>query len=203
LVLRGDNAVENEVNYTAKDVLDLYLEFEGMQSDQDTWAEGSLQDNPPRLYRLKALGSLFRAFELGDIKEFAVGTFVLKRKIEDYSALIKQIKSELRTITKLRKGEQLTLKEIAFLFKRLLEYRRRWDDVTGFSSGLYACSAKYRYAFYKIDQVNSEIHDKISPINDILTFIMAPVGKAISKEELVKHFDYPDVDLSDIDDEWL
>jgi hypothetical protein len=150
----------NNETYTAKDILDLYLEFEGMQSDQDTWAEGNLQDNPPRFYRLKALGSLFRAFELGDIKEFAVGTFVLKRKIEDYSALIKQMKSELKTVTKFRKGEQLTLNEIAFLFKRLLEYRRRWDDVTGFSSGLYACSAKYRYAFYKINQVNSEIQDK-------------------------------------------
>jgi hypothetical protein len=195
--------VENEVNYTAKDVLDLYLELEGMQPEQDTWAEGILQDNPPRFYRLKALGSLFRAFELGDIKEFAVGTFVLKRKIEDYSALIKQMKSELKTVTKFRKGEQLTLYEIAFLFKRLLEYRRRWDDVTGFSSGLYACSAKYRYAFYKIDQVNSQIQNKISPVNDILSFIMSPVGKAISKEELMKLFNYPDEDLSDIDDEWI
>lgn len=193
----------NNETYTAKDVLDLYLEFEGMQPDQDTWAEGNLQDNPPRFYRLKSLDSLFSAFELGDIKEFAEGTFVLKRKIEDYSALIKQMKSELRTITKFRKGEQLTLNEIAFLFKRLLEYRRRWDDVTGFSSGLYACSAKYRYAFYKINQVNSEIQDKILPVNDILCFIVSPVGKVVSKEKLMKLFNYPDVDLSDIDDEWI
>jgi hypothetical protein len=195
--------VENEVNFTAKDVLDLYLEFEGMQPEQDTWAEGSLQDNPPRFYRLKALGSLFRAFEMGDIREFAKGTFVLKGKIEDYSALIKQMKSELKTVTKFRKGEQLTLNEIAFLFKRLLEYRRRWDYVTGFSSGLYACSAKYRYAFYKIDQVNSEIQDKISPVNDILSSIMSPDGKVVSKEELMKLFNYPDEDFSDIDDEWI
>jgi hypothetical protein len=193
----------NNETYTAKNVLDFYLEFEGMQPDQDTWDEGSLQDNPPRLYRLKALGSLFRAFGLGDIREFAEGTFVLKRKVEDYSALIKQMKSELKTVTKFHKGEQLTLNEIAFLFKRLLEYRRRWDDVTGFSSGLYACSAKYRYAFYKINQVNSQKHDKISPINDILSSIMSPVGKVVSKEELMKLFNYPDEDLSDIDDEWI
>lgn len=31
---------------------------------------------------------------------------------------------------------------------------------------------------------------------------MSPVEKAISKEELVNQFDYPDEDLSDIDDEW-
>jgi hypothetical protein len=157
----------NEETYTAKNVLDLYLEFIGMQPDKHTWTDDDLQDNPPRLFRLKALGSLFRAFELGDIKEFAEGPFVLKRKIEDYSVLIKQMKSELKTVTKFRKGEQLTLNEIAFLFKRLLEYRRRWDDVTGFSSGLYACSAKYRYAFYKINQVNSEIQDKKSWYNKI------------------------------------
>ena len=193
----------HEETYTAKDVLDLYLEFEGMQPEQDTWTDDDLQDNPPRFYRFKMLQSFFRAFGLGDIKEFAVGTFVLKRKIEDYSALIKQMKSELKTVTKFRKGEQLTLNEIAFLFERLLEYRREWDRVTGFSSGLSACSAKYRYAFYKIDQVNSEICDNISPIDDILTFIMSPLGKAISKEELMKLFNYPDVDLFDIDIEHM
>jgi len=193
----------NNKTYIAKDVLDLYLEFEGMQYDQDTWAEGNLQDNPPRFYRLKALGSLFRAFGLGDIREFAEGTFVLKRKIEDYSTLIKQMKSELKSVTKFRKGEEITLHEIAFLFRRLMDYRRRWDRVINFSSGLLECSAKYRYAFYKINQVNSEIQDEILPVNDILCFITSPVEKAISKEELVKHFDYPDVDLSDIDDEWI
>jgi len=84
-----------------------------------------------------------------------------------------------------------------------LEYRREWDRVTGFSSGLSACSAKYRYAFYKIDQVNSQIRDNISPIDDILTFIMSPLGKEIREKELIELFDYPVVDLLDIDIEHM
>jgi hypothetical protein len=36
-----------------------------------------------------------------------------------------------------------------------------------------------------------------------MSLVISPAGKAISKEELVKHFNYPDVDLSDIDDEWI
>ena len=193
----------HEETYTAKDVLDLYLEFEGMQPEQDTWSEEKLQDDPPRFYRFKMLQSLFRAFELGDIREFDEGTFVSKRKIEDYGTLIKQMKLELKNITKFRKGEDITLKEIAFLFRKLMDYRRRWDRVIDFSSGLLACSAKYRYAFYKINQVNSEIQDNISPIIDILTAIMSPIGEVKSQKELLTHFDYPDVDLSDIDEIYM
>jgi hypothetical protein len=193
----------NNETYTAKDVLDLYLEFGGMQPDQDIWTEEKLQDDPPRFYRFKMLQSFFKAFELGDIRDFDEGAFVLKRKIEDYGTLIKQMKLELKNITKFRKGEDITLKEIAFLFRKLMDYRRRWDRVIDFSSGLLACSAKYRYAFYKINQVNSEIQDNISPVNDILSFIMSPVGKVVSKEELMKLFNYPDVDLSDIDEIYM
>jgi hypothetical protein len=140
----------SEETYTAKDVLDLYLEFESMQPDKRTWTDGRLKDNQPRFHRYKMLRSLFEAFDLGDVKKFADGNFVLKRRIEDYNSLIKRMKSELQSVTKFRKGEEITLNEIAFLFKRLLEYRRRWNDVIGFSSGLLACSARYRYAFYKI-----------------------------------------------------
>jgi hypothetical protein len=161
-----------------KDVLDLYLEFKDRQPDQKTWTHDKLQDDPPRFYRLKILQSLFKTFDLGGVREFIEGTFVLKRKITDYSTLIKHMKSELKTVTKFRKGEHITLKEIAFLFRRLMDYWRRWDRVINFSSGLLACSARYRYAYYKIDEVNSQIRDNISPINDILTFISRPRGKS-------------------------
>ena len=191
------------VKYTAKDVLDLYLEFEGLQPDEGTWIEDNIQDNPPRFYRLKSLQSLFRAFDLGNIQEFAEGTFILERTIGDYSALTQQMKSELETNTKSRIREPLTLKNIVFLFKRLLEYRRRCDKVTDFSSGLYACSGNTKYAYYKIEQINSAIRKKISPIDNILASITSPSGKLISKDALVKHFDYPDVDLNEIDAEWF
>jgi len=192
-----------EETYSVKNVLDLFLEFKGMQPDEDTWTQDLLQDDPPRFYRFKMLQSLFKAFDLGDVREFDEGAFVLRRKIEDYSALVKQMKSELKSVTKFRKGEEITLHEIAFLFRRLMDYRRRWDRVINFSSGLLACSARYRYASYKTSEVNSQIRDKIAPINDILTVIMSPMLKVISKEELLTHFDYPDIDLSDIDEVYV
>jgi hypothetical protein len=193
----------HEEIYTARHVLDLYLEFEGLQPNNNTWTQGKLRDNPPRLYRLKVLKALFRAFDLGSIKGFAEGAYILKRNIEDYGTLIRQIKSELETNTKARIRGQLTLRDIVFLFKKLLDYRRRWDGVTEFSSGVSACSGNYKYAFYKIEQINSAIQDKISVIDDILSSIISPLGKAVSKEELVKQFDFPDVNFAEIDGEWI
>jgi hypothetical protein len=113
------------------------------------------------------------------------------------------MKSELKTITKFRKGEKITLKEIVTLFTKLMDYRRRWNYLVEFSSGLYACSAKNRYAYYKIGEVNGAIQDEIAPIDDVLTFIISPSKKAISKDDLIKRFDYPDVNLFDIDSEWI
>lgn len=193
----------SEETYTAKDVLDLYLEFESMQPDKRTWTDGKLRDNPPRFYRFKMLQSLFRVFDLGDLKKFAEGNFVLERRIEDYTLLIKRMKSELKSVTKFRKGEEIAQSEIAFLFKRLLEYRRIFDHMIGFSSGLLACSARYRYAFYKIDQINSQMRDSITPIDDVLSFIISPARKEFSKKELIELFDYPVVDLLDIDVDYM
>ena len=107
----------NKEAYTAKDALDLYLVFESMQQDESTWTDDGLRDNPPRFYRLKILKSLFKAFDLGDLKKFAEGNFVLQRRIEDYDSLIKRIQSELKSITKFRKGEEITLNDIAFLLR--------------------------------------------------------------------------------------
>lgn len=192
-----------EETHSAQTVLDLYLEFEAMQPDKRTWTPDKLRDNPPRLYRFQMLTSLFRAFDLGDLRKFSEGTFVRQRRIDDYAALIRQMESELKTVTKFRKGEDISLHEIAFLFTRLLEYRRRWDTLMHFSSGLLACSARYRYASFKVDEVNSQIRDRIAPINDILARIISPHQKVISKAELIAQFNYPDVDLLDINTDYL
>jgi len=106
------------MNYSAKDVLADYLQFSGLESSKTSWNQKTLKNNPPRFYRLKILKSLFKAFNLGNIKDFEEGGFVLKRDIEDYKTLIKQIRSDPSVKIGLRTGEKVTLKHICRTFEQ-------------------------------------------------------------------------------------
>jgi hypothetical protein len=57
--------------------------------------------------------------------------------------------------------------------------------------------------FTKFDQVNSQIRDSIKPIDDILSFIISPTGNEFSEKDLVELYNYPVVDLLDIDTDYM
>ena len=89
--------MQDNTVYTARSILDMYVDLECLQPAKELWDEISLQNNEPQLFRLKILKSLFGAFGLGDLKDFDQGTFIVKRKLEDYGFLTKKIISDLGT----------------------------------------------------------------------------------------------------------
>jgi hypothetical protein len=187
------------MNYMAKDVLADYFEFTSLEPSKTSWNQKKLKSNPPRFYRLKILKSLFKAFNLGNIKEFEEGGFILKRDIEDYKALIKQIRSDPSVKKGLRADEDVTLKHICRIFERLLRYRSILDEALRFNSGLLTARGIYSYPYKRIDRMNEPINNNISIIDDILCLIISPAEKTISRKELIMNFDYPQVNVIDID----
>ena len=191
-------------HFTSKDILALYFDFKSLQPSKRTWNEHALHDNPPRLYRLKMLQSLFKAFGLGSIKTFHKGDFVLKRSIEDYSALIETIKADTKAhLSYLRYIPPIRLPEIRYLLITLLQYRDNLDGIIGFNRGNLQAGGIYGYTCYKIEQMNNVIKADTSTIDDLIKSIISPSNQYISKEELIVNFGYPDVDLGEIDIERL
>jgi hypothetical protein len=116
------------------------------------------------------LKSFFKAFNLGNIKEFEEGGFILKRDIEEYGALIKQIRSDPSVKKGLHPDKEVTLKHICRIFWLLLQYRSILDEALSFNGGLLAASGIYSYPYKRIDRMNESINNNISIIDDILLF---------------------------------
>lgn len=196
------NIIEKE-KYTSKDILDLYLEFVCLEPDKNVWDEDWLQNNEPKLFRLKMLMSLFRAFDLGDIKDFDQGSFILQRKIEDYGFLIKKIVSDLGPKPGHAMGKSLDLSDIAYMFQSWLLQLQECEKVIKSYSFVMMVSEQTYYTFHKIKEVNMAIRQSTADMNSIMCSMISPSGKTISKDELVRNYDFPDIDLADIDAEWI
>lgn len=193
----------NKDIYTAKDVLDLYLEFVCKEHDKKVWDEDWLQNNEPKLFRLKMLNSLFRAFDLGEIKDFDDGSFILKRKLEDYDFLKEKIVSDLGPKPGHAYSKSLGLSDIAYMFQTWLFQLLECEKVIKAYSWVIMVSEQTYYTFHKIKEVNMAIRNSMGDMVAIMSSMISPLGKTVSKEELVRNFDLPDIDLADVDAEWI
>ena len=189
--------------YTAKDILDMYLEFVYMEPDKNVWDEDWLQNNEPKLFRLKMLKPLFRAFDLGEIKDFDDGSFILKRKLEDYDFLKNKIVADLGAKPGHAMSQALDPSDIAYMFQTWLLQLLECEKVIKAYSWVIMVSEQTYYTFHKIKEVNMAIRQSTADMNSIMCSMMSPSGKTIAREELVRNFDFPDVDLSDIDAAWM
>jgi hypothetical protein len=189
--------------YTSKDILDIYLELVCLEPDKTKWDEDLLDIHEPELYRFKILKSLFRAFDLGEIKDFDQGSFIEQSKPEDYSFLTKKIISDLGTKPGLAYSQALSLSDIAYMFQTwLLQLEECEKVITGYSWMIMVSEQTY-YTFHKIKEVNMAIRQSTTDMVTIMSSMISPSGETFTRDELVRNFDFPDIDLAEIDAEWI
>lgn len=191
--------MQDNTVYAARNILDMYVDLKCHQPDKTMWDEVSLENGGSEYYRLKMLKSLFRAFDLSEIKDFDDGSFILKRKREDYEFLTKKIISDLGPKPGHALSQALALSDIAYMFQSWLLQLYECEKVIKAYSWVIMVSEQTYYTFHKIKEVNMAIRQSIADMNSIMCSIMSPSGKTISKDELVRNFDFPQVDLAEID----
>ena len=59
------------------------------------------------------------------------------------------------------------------------------------------------YTVHKIKEVIMAIRQITADMVAIMRSMISPSDKTISKDELVRNYDFPDVDLTDIDVAWM
>lgn len=185
---------------TARTLLHGFLELRSLSPDLGDWSEARLSSNPPRLFRLRQLVALFRAFDIPwDPSSFVEGKFIQPESTR-YAAALEKMAKELPEATSydLRSEND----QLPACFEILFSYRERVDDVLSFSSGVLAASGPYLYAHRKTGELNRIIQDNLAIIEDILVTLISPEATVFSIEQLARDYDYPDVDLFDIDAGW-
>lgn len=185
---------------TARDLLFQFLDLKGLSPKFADWTEVGFSNNPPRLYRLRQLVALFRAYGIPwGPESFSKGGFI-KPKEPRYKSVISILAAEVRNAND--EGGKPEREQLPGFFEELFKYRRRVDHVLSFSSGLMAAGGLYLHAHRKVNELNRIIKADLDIIDDSLALLISPEAATFTVEQLVREYDYPDVDLDEIDLDW-
>ncbi len=186
---------------TATSLLDKFLELRQLSPDVETWSESYFQDSPPRLARWRQWVALLRAFEI-DCRptEFVEGQF-LRTTSERYVPLLQRLKLERPDILESSAGDYV--QQLPFCFNILLEYRIRLEEVLSNASGVLEASGLYLLMFLRAEQLNRTIRENVEPIDALLGEFISPERAQFTLEQLARDFNYPLVDLLELDFLWF
>lgn len=181
---------------TACNLLHCYLEFQILVPEIEDWVEGHLIDNPPRLYRLKQLNAMLRAFEIDDLYSFKEGRFIEHENSHKYA--------QAHTLVSDGKISSTNSNDLTQCFLTLMQYRQEVENVLCFGSGAYHINPELLSNTYrKIWQLSWQIKENIVGIDTIIATIINPEEKSFSVEILVRDYGFPDVDITQLDLDWL
>jgi hypothetical protein len=184
---------------TAHSLLLGFLELRGFSPKLADWTEERLSDNPPRLIRLRRLIAMFRAFGLPwDPESFTEGRFIDPRHPR-YTTLLAKIAEELPVGSR----EWATDYQLPGFFQRLLDYRIRVDGVLSYSSGVLEASGLFLHAHRKVQELNQVVRDHVANIDNTLAALISPEDSSFSVGQLIRDYGYADVDLLQIDLDWV
>jgi hypothetical protein len=82
-------------------------------------------------------------------------------------------------------------------------YRIASRPCSNIASGVIEANGLYAYPHTKIAALNRIIEDNVTLIDDILMVFISPEAREFSIDQLAHDYDYPVVDLSEIDADWI
>jgi hypothetical protein len=171
-----------------------------------SWSERAFFDNPPRLYRYQRLIALLRAFELPlAVEQLQNGAFLAERAPrslqfvqDELTALYQQ--GMLYSTPRPAEGNRYRM-----LYQQLFRLLHEQYRLQGFnSSWLEAGSAEAQYAILVAQRfIDSYDHSLLVPLRQMVCRLLDPADRRFSRRELIDRFGFPDVDLDEVDFEWM
>ena len=199
--------MDNGSSFAVGAVLDAYYELRSHTGDStEKWSERVFRKNPPRLYRYQRLQALLRAFDLPlAVPELESGAFLVGRAPASYQF----IQDEL-----MRLHQQGTLASAPgpsgglryrMLYQKLFRLLHEQYQLQRFNSGwLEAGSAEAQYVILMAHRfINSYDHTLLAAVRQTVCRLLDPGERRFSRRELVANFHFPDVDLNEVDFEWM
>lgn len=192
---------DEDSKLSALDLIHLFLELKGLTPNLSEWNIGSLQHNTSRLFRLFQLKALFKAFKIDfNPKSFIDGKFIEASNL-DFTKVIENIKNNTYHSEKIK--SKIEKADLVATFKILFDYKQKFTNIQNFSSGVYAATGGYLYSYNIVKKSNGSMKNSISEIDSILSNLISPNNDKFTISELVRHYNYPNVNLDDIDmDNW-
>jgi hypothetical protein len=187
----------------AEELFQLYFELSLRHPKVDEWSDDLFKERLPSLYRFQKIGSILKSLDC-NILSFIQGDFI-QIESDDYAIKIhKLLKAEFPNISRKRKGSgQLNISEMVFIFTRLMKYRKEITNLFDINSDVFAASDNYNLPIQLVNAINKKIAKKTKIIDRILILFLELKLASIDKKTLIKKFNYSDVDLRNIDIDFM
>lgn len=171
--------------------------------DEDIWFFERYLDNLPIYYRLRQIESLTKAFGIYDaptpkishFQRLLRGSFLSNTSIESYPALVAVAKA-------FYEFNQYPIEE-DFLFLRMRYiYPGLLTDLLKIHSEIYKATRIGLESFPE-RLIRYHILRKIDfqPVHQLICSILDPQKRSFSKSDLIQRFDFPDVDINQVEEE--
>lgn len=205
-------------HYSTLDLLEKVFEFIAMTPDEKDWDIKKLQSNKPRQVRLQQIEALLIAFGLHEDKtgkgifaskpsvgkalnNFLHGDFIdtmNEKQIEQIDAFVTKHLNDPYFDRKLSGGE------LRFIYQYLIRYKKQLNILLHFNSGWLEASGKMsQYAIRLTGSISDNLNGKTEELDKLLDLIINPNQLSFTEQELIERFHYPDVDLFEIDMEYI
>lgn len=200
-------------NLNASNLLEKIFEFTAMTPDEKEWDVAKLQSNKPRQVRLQRIEAMLTAFGLYESNTNQLG--------RNNSSLAKAISSLLSGdfVNSLHKSAiaeidayvttqlnnpyfdcELYGDELQFIYRHLIKYKKQLYKLERFNSGWFEGGGKLgNYAYSLTSTITANLEGKTKELDYLLELIINPNRYSFTEQELIDKFGYPDVDLLDLD----
>jgi len=183
----------------SRELVQLYFDLSLFEPNYNLWSETYFIEKQPILIRFKKLNALLSAVNC-NLSTFVNGEFL---KDDDPELLETSLfvinKTYPKLIKRLNEYEYVNTKKLNFLFTRLLEYRTKVELLFDCNSNVLAVSGFHTLPINMTFEINKKIKRQTNIIDNILLLLIEPLFTEVTLELLVENFDYPNVDLDEID----
>ena len=160
------------------------------------WTEDELNGNPPRVVRHQQIMALIRALGVGgDLPSFLKGEFLKDRPIESFEEVISLGRSYLSDIK--------DIDAFGEVFKRLMDYRMNAEALLQCNDGCLMTSEPYSITIRLTRRVNNDLKESLRPMDQVLSLLVDPIQRCLPREVLIREYGFPDVNLNDLDSDWM
>jgi hypothetical protein len=190
-------------NITAKDFIKIYVDLKYLTPNVNEWTEELFYDSESRLIRLKQLHVLKKIFNINDNwEEFELGKFLDRFPIESYHQLKQNIKTFKNSKSwNSQNFDHFCYRDVQLTFRLFLEFvviEKTLKNHINEYSMTYSLGQNYGYEHTK-SYFSQTTNKKIQYMIDDLAIIIDPLQQVFYEADLVNKFDFPYVDLKDID----
>ncbi len=185
-------------------LLEDYLEVMSLTSGLKVWDAEPFESNPPRYYRLKRIQACMKALNIQSqsVNDFKYGGWCPSISIDAIERIQNFLKGPFQLDYESYIDEHSHFSQ-DYMFHMLLEIREIMSKYKSLHDSVLAASGHFLTPVHILQSLQSKQESEEKAIDEVLYLLMNPSLLFYSREELIANFGFPDVDLDEIDLEWV